>query len=412
MNYIDTLKSVELVLATGDVPLLVGESGIGKTALANDIAQRHHWSLVVIDGNLLKEGEIGGLPTIETYTGINDKGEQTERKTTVYAVHTKLREIDTEITKGNTVLLFIDEINRCEHTVQQELMNLILNREINGYKLYEGVKILAAMNPSGKYGSNFDYQVVDMDAAQENRFVWLYMEPDHLQWIDWATDAGIEPEVISFISTFPEYLARTNEDSVSATPRSYERISKLYKLYKDNKDSISRSVFLNVVKGNVGDFIAAEFIHFIETDYTPLISYDDVFAGDVISLTVADRIQTESHTRLYLSAKNLLKRLEAELKSGSLPVHRADSNPDSDNNLISDSNPDSDNNPNSGNNNVSGGNPGFGRISRLIDLLTLYPADLRVGIMKDIRNSYPEVYRLCKEQEAFVELYFSTYLAP
>lgn len=28
------------------------------------------------------------------------------------------------------VLLFIDELNRCEHAVQQELMNLILNREI------------------------------------------------------------------------------------------------------------------------------------------------------------------------------------------------------------------------------------------------------------------------------------------
>ena len=52
-------------------------------------------------------------------------------------------------------------------------MNLILNREINGYKLHDDVKILAAMNPSSKYGSDFDYQVVDMDAAQENRFVWL-----------------------------------------------------------------------------------------------------------------------------------------------------------------------------------------------------------------------------------------------
>ena len=28
MNFIDTLKSVELVLASGDVPLVVGESGV------------------------------------------------------------------------------------------------------------------------------------------------------------------------------------------------------------------------------------------------------------------------------------------------------------------------------------------------------------------------------------------------
>ena len=157
MNFIDTLRSVELVLATEEVPLVVGESGIGKTALAKRLAKENKWKLIVIDGNLLKEGEIGGLPTVENYAG---------GKTTVYAVHYKLREIDEEITKGKSVLLFIDEINRCEHTVQQELMNLILNREINGYKLHDNVNILAAMNPSSKYSADFDYQVVDMDAAQ------------------------------------------------------------------------------------------------------------------------------------------------------------------------------------------------------------------------------------------------------
>ena len=66
MNFIDTLRSVELVLATEEVPLVVGESGIGKTALANKLAKENNWSLIVIDGNLLKEGEIGGLPTVKT----------------------------------------------------------------------------------------------------------------------------------------------------------------------------------------------------------------------------------------------------------------------------------------------------------------------------------------------------------
>ena len=38
-------------------------------------------------------------------------------------------------------MLFIDELNRCEHAVQQELMNLILNREINGFKMPEEVRV-------------------------------------------------------------------------------------------------------------------------------------------------------------------------------------------------------------------------------------------------------------------------------
>ncbi|MDF2588457.1 MAG: ATPase associated with various cellular 5 [Anaerocolumna sp.] len=373
MNFKDTLNSVELVLSTGEVPLIVGDSGIGKTALAKEIAKVNNWSLIVIDGNLLKEGEIGGLPTIETFVGIDNFGEQTERKTTVYAIHHKLRQIDIEIAKGNTVLLFIDEINRCEHTVQQELMNLILNREINGYQLNEDVKILAAMNPSSKYGSEFDYQVVDMDAAQENRFVWLFMEPDYIQWLSWAVDTELEQKVIDFIVTFPEYLHKINEDDVRATPRSYERISKTYKIYKEKQETIPKSVFLNVLKGNVGKLIAQEFINFMDSDYKPLISYDEVFVGDSFSEALLDRIQGESHTRLYLSCKNVLKSLNTNFKNNSIDVNES--------------------------------------IHKLIELLKLYPIDLRIGIMKDIKSSYDEVYQIAIKQDGFVNLYFESYVS-
>ena len=371
MNFIDTLKSVDLVLSTNEVPLVVGESGIGKTALAKKLAEENNWSLVVIDGNLLKEGEIGGLPTIESYTTTNSNGEKIEKKITVYAVHNKLREIDEEIAKGKSVLLFIDEINRCEHTVQQELMNLILNREINGYKLHYDVKILAAMNPSSKYGSDFDYQVVDMDAAQENRFVWLNMEPDYNQWLNWAMDAGIEQNVIEFISTFPEYLHRINEDDVRATPRSYERVSKSYKVYKEQKGSIPRAVFLNVIKGNVGKVIAEEFISFVESDAKALISYDDVFLGETLSQDTIDKVKSESHTRLYLSAINILKTLELNIGNDEEKSNHY--------------------------------------INRFIEFLKLYPVDLMVGIMKDIKTNYEEVYKVAIENEEFVELYFESY---
>ena len=370
MNFIDTLKSVELVLSTEEVPLVVGESGIGKTALAKKLAKDNDWSLIVIDGNLLKEGEIGGLPTVESYISIDSNGNKIEKKTTIYAVHNKLREIDEEISKNKSVLLFIDEINRCEHTVQQELMNLILNREINGYKLHENVKILAAMNPSSKYGSDFDYQVVDMDAAQENRFVWLNMEPDYTVWLKWAIDAGIEQKVIEFISTFPEYLNKVNEDDVRATPRSFERVSKSYKMYKENKDSIPKAIFLNVIKGNVGRVIAEEFVSFIESDSSPLISFEDIFSGDSLDESVIERIKSESHTRLYISAMNILKALELNMKDEDEAKYY---------------------------------------IARLVEFLKVYPIDLMVGIMKDIKNSYSEVYKRAIENEEFVEAYFESY---
>ncbi|MEG1870663.1 MAG: AAA family ATPase [Peptostreptococcaceae bacterium] len=372
MNFMDTLKSVEIVIETKEVPLVVGESGIGKTALAKELAKRNGWDLVVVDGNLLKEGEIGGLPTVEDYDIQGKDGSLVHNKTTIYAVHTKLREIDNMILKGKEVLLFIDEINRCEHSVQQELMNLILNREINGYRLHDDVKIMAAMNPSSKNGSDFDYQVTDMDAAQENRFVWLYMESDAKSWIKWASESGIDKKIIEFISTFPEHLHSINEDDIRATPRSFERASKSYKLFKENKDNIPRRVFLNILRGNLGRIIAEELMSFIENENTTLISFEEVFKGESLSSEVRERIKGESHTRLYLSATNIVREFHSSIE---------------DLQIVDVSN----------------------LVERLVKFLRCYPIDLMIGIMQDMRENQEEVYNLILKNEEFVESYFAAY---
>lgn len=372
MNFYDTLKSVELVIETNEVPLIVGESGIGKTALAKTLAKQREWSLVVIDGNLLKEGEIGGLPTVEEYTIKDEHGRVVSKKTTIYAIHTKLREIDNLILEGKEVLLFIDEINRCEHSVQQELMNLILNREINEYKLHDKVKILAAMNPSSKYGSDFDYQVVDMDAAQENRFVWLNMESDAKGWIKWASENKVDRKVIEFISTFPEHLHSINEDDIRATPRSFERVSKSYKLYKENKDSIPRRVFLNVLRGNLGRIIAEQLMDFMESDNTTLISPEEVFEEEVLSEQVKIRISNESHTRLYLTGSNMINYIGSKVEElEGAAIKRV--------------------------------------IDRFVEFLSFYPVDLMIGIMQDMRESQKKIYNFILENEDFVENYFAAY---
>lgn len=246
-------------------------------------------------------------------------------------------------------------------------MNLILNREINGYKLDKKVKILAAMNPSSKYGEDFDYQVVDMDAAQENRFVLLHMECDSKAWLSWAIENNLEQKVIGFISTFPEYLlSKQKDEQIRATPRSYERVSKIYKIYKENKDTIAKRIFLNILKGNLGSRISHEFMSFAEEDNEPLISFDEVFKGELLSQEIIAKVKRESHTRLYLIAKNILHIL--------------------DNKEILDS-----------------------EIKMLVELLGVYPVDLGVGIMQDIKESSNNVYKLCLENEAFVEMYFKAY---
>ena len=68
------------------------------------------------------------------------------------------------------------------------------------------------MNPE----DSFDYQTIDMHPAQQNRFVWLYMEADYMQWIDWAISVGIEDKVVESISSYPDYLNQRHEDDIDA----------------------------------------------------------------------------------------------------------------------------------------------------------------------------------------------------
>ena len=84
-----------------------------------------------------------------------------------------------------------------------------------------------------------------------------------------------------------------------------------------------------------------------------------------------EKIKNESHTRLYISAMNILKTLESNLKNDY---------------------------------NISENN-----INRFIEFLKSYPVDLMVGIMKDIKSNYINIYSKAIENEEFVELYFESY---
>ena len=357
MKYSEVLNTLSLIIESGEVPLIIGESGIGKTAIVHDICKNRRYVLVTIDANLLKEGEIGGLPTV-----VNNK--------TVYATHHKLVEITEAIETNKEVLLFIDELNRCDHAVQQELMNLILNREINGYKLDKKVKIVAAMNPSNRYNGyqNSDYQVVDMDPAQEDRFVWLSMESDIKEWIRWGMGKGhINPDIIEFLTNFPNYLhTPDSNEHLKATPRSWERISKAYNIYKSS-NSYSMETLLNVVRGNVGESITVDFANYISNMKKPLIKVEDLFSYESLPVEIRDDLMDESHSRLYILAKNCLNYLIE---------HDEDKN-----------------------------------LALFSQLLGIYPKDLRLGIMKEIKKDYEDgFYRKLLNRDEFIEAFFDIYL--
>lgn len=360
MNYLECLNTVELIIESNNVPLIIGESGVGKTSLVKNIAKNNNYYLVTIDANLLKEGEIGGLPIVEN-------------RTTIYATHSKLKEIERILKEDDhrEVILFIDELNRCEHSVAQELMNLILNREINGYSLDNRVKVIAAMNPSnrndGFYNSRYD--VVDMDPAQEDRFVWIRLDSDIKEWIKWGmSDQGnIHEHIVEFLSTFPEYLHMPqSEETIKATPRSWERISKAYNIYLNNREKYNFNILLNAVKGNVGINITNDFANFISNLKKPLIKIEDIFNDEIISFELREKIEKENNSRLYILVKKSLKYLE------DMPIDK--------------------------------------NLRLFSELLNFYPRDLRLGIMKEIKRDYKDtIYAKLLETEEFLDAFFNIF---
>ena len=109
----------------------------------------------------------------------------------------------------------------------------------------------------------------------------------------------------------------------------------------------------------------------MEAEHSALIAYEDIFVGESLSEEVKEKIKSESHTRLYLCANNVLKVLENQLNDGN--IHKE-----------------------------------F-HLDRLIEFLKVYPIDLMVGIMKDIKVNYPAIYEEALENEKFIESYFESY---
>lgn len=371
MKYSTAKEAINVVMTAGDVPVIIGTAGIGKTSMMKEIAEEFDMELFVMEGNLLKEGEAGGMPYIDTtldskslknsiYKVVKDENLTEKQKTVkcasfVEEINANSREVKyapfhtikalrklTEEDPNKKILLFIDELNRCSNEVLQELMNIILQRNINGFEIPDNVYIVAAMNPSSKF-ENFkdtEFSTLELDAAQSDRLCFLELDTDVEEWIKWGnqevemnfrslvkdkgnfneTDSIIHTDILEYIATFPESLNvlvnNTTEDK-TPTPRAWERVSRAYYLYKNGYIS-SQDVFFNIVKGNIGGTTALEFINFTKEKAKAMMTPEEVFdkknlikdMKEDLSDEVREYVENESPIRLLVFNERLLKYLD------------------------------------------------------------------------------------------------------
>jgi hypothetical protein len=155
-------------------------------------------------------------------------------------------------------IIFLDEITSCDRSIQCAAYELVLDRRLgNLYKVPPGYLIVAAGN------NTTDRAVaVTMSSALANRFMHVELKEDVESWWKWAYSSNIHPAVVGFIKFKPHMLFCMDEgqnlERGWPTPRSWERVSQLCHMYKDNSDELLRKL----VYGTVGNGAGVEFMEF------------------------------------------------------------------------------------------------------------------------------------------------------
>jgi hypothetical protein len=192
--------------------LLRGPHGIGKSQvvrLATRLigAAEGLTNYEVIDRRLsqMSEGDMVGLPSTDGEVTRFNPPDWYKRACTKPCV------------------LFLDELNRATHEVMQAAFQIVLDRELNGWKLHPQTRVFSAINSSAEYTVN------EVDPALLDRFWTIDLRPDVKDWLDWARGEGqVCDTIVDFIAANDKWLdppKNVEPGSVSPSRRSWERLS-------------------------------------------------------------------------------------------------------------------------------------------------------------------------------------------
>ena len=343
-------------------PLLSGRHGIGKTAILKDIARDLGGTVITIEGGTLKEGEITGLPyqyqapdgsiafkflpyyavdriqrqertLFESFHGARTQGDQLDGSENRYSMNDidpqdKIDYLLSGVVKP--VIVLIDEINRTENTVYRELMNILLTKEVNGYRFPWWVFFVGAMNPSTQ---NSAYATNEMDPAQLDRFLKLKVGADVDEWLEYGDAEGIDPSILSFVRENPACLVDNlreleDEEKVSPSPRGWDMVdtilsseSMLRSFFSDaeNDAAVVREDMKQLVSAKLGSTVAAMYFASLVAQEKPLDPSDVLgsnlslaeMESQLVAMSVAKRVQTCNLLLDYLKDNVGFMRLDA-----------------------------------------------------------------------------------------------------
>lgn len=348
-------------------PLLSGKHGIGKSQVAKIIAEDLGGTVMIIEGGTLKEGEITGIPyqcknengdiefrflpyyiirriqkAEQFLCRTDDKvdslevilnGEENKYSAADLSFEQKVELMQTG--KVKPVILFLDEINRTDMPVFRELMNFILTRTVNGYRLPWWVFIIAAMNPSTQTSM---YATNEMDPAQLDRFIKIKVHEDSNEWAAFAVEHHFERSLVEFISTTPGALSikdklLEDDEMPTPSPRGWHMVDlilkgsdKLDNFFSAEERRQKEKDIRSIISAKVGGDASSMFYSSL-SDPTRLVLADEIFCDetDDISQEVRFRLKQQSTAKNAITSKSVitfLKDYADQIKSDDAEIQR------------------------------------------------------------------------------------------
>lgn len=169
------------------------------------------------------------------------------------------------------VIIMLDEIGKCNKAVMNASLCLMQERRLGVFKLLEGSIVFATTNlTTESLGDN-------VPPHARNRQVRVKVrKPSADEWIEWALDNNISPEVLLTVKQFPQMLAsfedyskpsdneyindpRTPRDAV-CTPRTLEKASDIIKFAKPH----GIDIMAHALKGTIGNRATYDMLSIIQ----------------------------------------------------------------------------------------------------------------------------------------------------
>jgi len=203
------------LMRAGLVPNLIGDAGIGKTAIAKQIARALNAHLVM--------KTVSQMSASDFAIGFREPDSQSFKM----LLSEWLTEVLEVSETGKPVLLFLDEITRYQDTeTAAVIFAMISEGDIYGKKFPSNVMMMSACNPM-----DGDYSVNDImtDPAWRRRLCHVAVETDAQLWLDYAMKNNFNKAVIDYIICNPNMLLDTAARSagkIYTTPASWEKVSK------------------------------------------------------------------------------------------------------------------------------------------------------------------------------------------